>query len=71
VVYRHRNLISEPININRLSEELATPDLCQEKFEEWQKTDTVAGAFQDPNFIETCLARFDARLTNDVFFTLS
>jgi hypothetical protein len=47
---------------------VATPDLCQEKSEEWQKTDTVAGAFRDPSIIETCFEC--VKFTNGVFQTL-
>jgi hypothetical protein len=50
------------------AEVVATPDLCQEKFEEWQETDTVAGAFRDPSIIETCFEC--VKFTNDIFETL-
>lgn len=44
------------------------PDLCEEKSEQWQNTDTVAGAFRDPNIIETCFECI--QFSNDVFHTL-
>jgi hypothetical protein len=44
------------------------PDLCPEKSEQWQKTDTVAGAFRDPTIIETSFKY--VQFTNDIFHTL-
>ncbi|PVH82411.1 hypothetical protein DL98DRAFT_653163 [Cadophora sp. DSE1049] len=47
---------------------LETSDLCEEESEQWQKTDTVAGAFRNPSIIETCFEC--VRFTNDAFQTL-
>jgi len=47
---------------------MESSDLYEPKSEEWQKTDTVAGAFRDPSIIETCFEYI--QLTTDAFQTL-
>ncbi|CZR59535.1 uncharacterized protein PAC_09429 [Phialocephala subalpina] len=64
-VWQHQMELDPPA---QFAEILETSDLCEEKSEQWQKTDTVAGAFRDPSIIETCFEY--VRFTNDVFQTL-
>jgi hypothetical protein len=52
----------------QFAEIVENPDLCEEKSEQWQNTDTVAGAFRDPTIIETSFEC--VQFTNDVFHTL-
>jgi len=52
----------------QLAEILEPPDFCEEKSQQWRKTDTVAGAFRDPSIIETCFEY--VQFKNDVFNTL-
>jgi hypothetical protein len=47
---------------------LETSVNCQEKSEEWQHTDTVAGAFRDPSLIESCFECI--HFIQDIFQTL-
>jgi hypothetical protein len=65
-VWQHQMELDPPAPL--FAEILEAPNLCEEKSEQWQKTDTVAGAFRDPNIIETCFEC--VRFTNDVFQTL-
>lgn len=51
-----------------LAEVVENRDFCEERFKQWKNTDTVAGAFRDPNIIETSFEC--VKFTKEVFRTL-
>jgi len=63
------SLESSPLSeLSELPPPPETPYLCEEEFEEWQNTDTVAGVFRDASILQTgfeCVY-----FENDIFTTL-